>query len=231
MSVDWLKAAQAWIYMDEESIYLRGKRLPAEIVQFRSVPKDCETRPCDMIRMDNVIWYSKNWQVISDRNETEREMVTGRVRIVMSAAGEVINMVQNLEENGEGVIRHLTCSDDFSENVGDKESSMKARIEEYVNNLETLTVDQRIKVQEVFLRNSLVFSDSPGCTHVYEHVITPTVAKPYVKKSYPVPIHQRNAVSREINRMLALGIIERSASEFCNPLRLVTKKVGMCVSV
>ena len=65
--------------MDEESIYFRGKRLPAEIVQFRSGHKDCETRPCGMLQMDNVIWYSKNWQVTMDRNETEREMVTGRV--------------------------------------------------------------------------------------------------------------------------------------------------------
>ena len=129
------------------------------------------------------------------------------------------------------MIRHLTCSDDFLENVGDKETNMKSRIQEYVNNLETLTVEQRIKVLKVFLRNSSIFSDSPGCTHVYEHVITPTAAKPYVKKSYPDPIHQRNAVSREINKMLALAIIERSPSEFCNPLRVVTKKVGMCISV
>ena len=120
----------------------------------------------------------------------------------------------------------------------DEDSSMNARIEEYVDNLEILTVEQRKKVfpnlSEVFLRNSGVFSDSPGCTHLYEHVITPTVANPYVKKSYTISIHQRNGVSREINRMLELGIIERSASKFCNLLQVVTKKSGdlrLCLDV
>ena len=64
------------------------------------------------------------------------------------------------------------------------------------------------------------------CTHLYEHRIHPIVDKPIVKRSDPVPLHQKAAVSREIDRMPELGIIERSCSDCCNPIRNVDKKNG-----
>ena len=66
---------------------------------------------------------------------------------------------------------------------------------------------------------------------VYEHEIRVTVQKPFVRKSYPVPLRQQPAVDREIDRMLQQRIITRSCSEFCNPIRIVQKKKETCAFV
>ena len=76
------------------------------------------------------------------------------------------------------------------------------------------------------MKYNILFSLAPGCTTVYQHPIVPTRDKIVVRKSYPVPLNQRAAVDAEIHRMLNLGIIERSQSQFCNPLRVVQKKNG-----
>lgn len=70
-----------------------------------------------------------------------------------------------------------------------------------------------------------LFSDKPGCTSVYEHKIMVMKDKVVVRRSYPVPFALRSAVNEEIKRMLEMGIIERSISQFCNPMRIVKKKM------
>ena len=50
--------------------------------------------------------------------------------------------------------------------------------------------------------------------------------KPIVKRSYLVALHQQTTVARELEKMLERGVIERSCSEFYNPIRVVTKKNG-----
>lgn len=52
--------------------------------------------------------------------------------------------------------------------------------------------------------------------------------RPFVRRSYPIPLAYRNAVDQEIEAMLEAGVIERSNSPYCNPLRVVRKKDG-CV--
>lgn len=49
---------------------------------------------------------------------------------------------------------------------------------------------------------------------------------PYFSKSYPVPFKHKEAVDREVNRMLEYGIIERSFSPYINPIVPVVKKDG-----
>ena len=110
----------------------------------------------------------------------------------------------------------LSISDDLvSENMGSD-----------VNNLTELNVEEKMRVKDLLYKHKDVFSEEPGCTMVYEHEIRVTVQKPFVKKSYPVPLHQQAAVDKEIEKMLGQGIIQRSCSEFCNPIRVVKKKNG-----
>lgn len=79
-------------------------------------------------------------------------------------------------------------------------------------------------IQQLIQEYSPLFSDKPGCANVYEHKIVLSRNDIVVRKSYPVPLALRPAVDREIERMLKMGIIERSTSQFCNPLRIVAKK-------
>ena len=50
--------------------------------------------------------------------------------------------------------------------------------------------------------------------------------KPFVRRSYTRPLHLKPQVDTEIEEMVSMGIISRSSSEFCNPLRVVSKKDG-----
>ncbi|CAB0040116.1 unnamed protein product [Trichogramma brassicae] len=55
---------------------------------------------------------------------------------------------------------------------------------------------------------------------------------PYQIKSYPIPIAHRAAVAEEIARMLRYDIIERSYSQYVNPIVAVVKKnntVRLCL--
>lgn len=66
---------------------------------------------------------------------------------------------------------------------------------------------------------------------VYEHTIKVIKDKP-VRKTYPIPFKVRESVDAEINEMLRAGIIERSNSQYCNPLRIILKKenqVRLCL--
>ena len=51
-------------------------------------------------------------------------------------------------------------------------------------------------------------------------------------KPYPVPIHYREKVEKEINKMLKLGIIRPAQSNYISPMLVVPKKngdIGLCL--
>ncbi|XP_046422345.1 uncharacterized protein LOC124180641 [Neodiprion fabricii] len=83
---------------------------------------------------------------------------------------------------------------------------------------------QREAVINLILHHKEHFSEKPGCTNIYEHKIRLINDKPFIRRSYPIPIALKSAVDLEIREMLRSGIIERSISPFCNPLRIVQKK-------
>ncbi|XP_077112989.1 uncharacterized protein LOC143768184 [Ranitomeya variabilis] len=75
---------------------------------------------------------------------------------------------------------------------------------------DTLSPKQVQKVLEIVSRNTVVFSELPGCTSIVQHDI---VTEPQVKvrlKPYRVPEARRQAISREVENMLQLGVIEES---------------------
>lgn len=90
--------------------------------------------------------------------------------------------------------------------------------------LTCLTETQKSKLFNVLIQNRKVFSDKPGCTHIYEHKIEVKPHKSCVQRTYPVPLSQRPAVGTEIQQMLQDGIIELSNSSYCSPMRIVLKK-------
>lgn len=86
-----------------------------------------------------------------------------------------------------------------------------------------LTGEQRAQMKAVTKRD--VFQEYPGRTDIVEHEI---VLKPdaVVKRmSYRIPECLLGSLKKEVDRMLSLGIIQPSKSEWCNPV-LVPKKDG-----
>uniref|UniRef100_A0A8C5PLJ4 ribonuclease H n=1 Tax=Leptobrachium leishanense TaxID=445787 RepID=A0A8C5PLJ4_9ANUR len=91
---------------------------------------------------------------------------------------------------------------------------------------DTLSVAQRNEVKEFLRGNTDFFSEIPGLTTVVHHDI---VVEPGVLinvKPYRIPEARREAVSAEIGKMLALGIIEESHSDWSSPIVLVPKPDG-----
>lgn len=86
-------------------------------------------------------------------------------------------------------------------------------------------VNEMMKFEKLFrAKNSSAF------TPPYKMKIKPH--KTIVRKSYPVPFVHRDSVREEISKMLESGIIERSDSNYCNPLRIViksNKSVRICL--
>lgn len=70
-----------------------------------------------------------------------------------------------------------------------------------------------------------------GRTGLIEHEIDVGDAKPIKQRFYPVSPAVENLMFQEIDRMLALGVIEPSSSPWSSPMRLVLKpnKVRLCL--
>ena len=57
-------------------------------------------------------------------------------------------------------------------------------------------------------------------------LIIKDVYKRQVQRTYPIPLHYRDEVEKEVQQMLANGVIERASSPYINPLVVVTKPNG-----
>ena len=71
-----------------------------------------------------------------------------------------------------------------------------------------------------------IFSKKPGRISIYEHELKIKDDKPFIIKTYPIPMRLRNLVTAELNNLLELGIIRRSNSPYINPLVTSLKKDG-----
>lgn len=210
VGIDWLMRFKCVIDVEKQQIKVGGVELPDNSVTFR-MSREMKAA-CRIIQTSGRLWYSSE---------------TSKCRLG--------NCLQKLEESEcdlgnaslESVARNKTpVEEKFVRRLSDRKSDVAVEFREYVSGLHNLDADQREKVLDLLLQYQEVFSAEPGCTNVYSHPIILTNEKTIVRKSYPVALSQRTAVSAEIQRMLSMGIIERSNSSFCNPLRVVTKKSG-----
>lgn len=73
-----------------------------------------------------------------------------------------------------------------------------------------------------------VMTDLPGCTPLIEHEIRTTTEQPVRVKQYPLPYQMTETVKEEVKKMLDMGVIEKSDSDYSSPVVLVRKKDGTC---
>ena len=104
-------------------------------------------------------------------------------------------------------------------------AGLRDEIRAVMQSMTTLDSSQRAKFEKMLIRNENIFLDHPGCINNYEHKISLNTEKPFVRQSYPIPLKYREAVDEEISSMIKHGIIERSISCFCNPIRIMQKKI------
>lgn len=71
-----------------------------------------------------------------------------------------------------------------------------------------------------------LFSDNPGLIWKYECQIKVKPGDPIAQRPYPIPITKLSKMDKEIQRMLDLGVIEKSNSPWSSPIIGIEKKNG-----
>jgi len=131
------------------------------------------------------------------------------------------------------IINVITVNDDLTDGEDNILDSLDAVKEAVIVNVgDHLTTEQKAENYKVIREFPDVFTDKIGCTDLVQHVINLTDSKPCVQPPYKVPEALRHKVQKEIERLLAQGIIAESDSNFCAPLvfirRAGSEKLRIC---
>ena len=97
---------------------------------------------------------------------------------------------------------------------------------------DALDPSQQKGLEEVILEYAEVFRDKPGKTSLVEHRIRTDNAVPVRQRPYRLPHSQQKILQEELQKMLDMGVIKPSNSEWASPIVLVPKKDGsarLCV--
>ena len=89
-----------------------------------------------------------------------------------------------------------------------------------------LTAEQQIEVKQLLKEYKEIFSDVPTVTHLIEHRVELAEKEPVKHKLYPIPYKMQEIIDKEIDDMLAMGVIEHSEAPYSSPLVLVKKPDG-----
>ena len=99
-----------------------------------------------------------------------------------------------------------------------KETVQDVKVSEHLTSVQTAQVTQLLE------RYKDVWTDKPGLTSLAEFEVRLTSSLPVKCKPYPLPHAKREVVKREIDDMLAMGVIEPAQSAYGAPIVLVRKK-------
>lgn len=79
-------------------------------------------------------------------------------------------------------------------------------------------------VQKLLRNCEELFNQKTRVTNVYEHHLDVDKNAPFNSKTYPIPYKLRGQVKDEINKMLEEQIIEKSSTNYINPIVIAKKK-------
>ncbi|XP_065365361.1 uncharacterized protein LOC135958385 [Calliphora vicina] len=138
-------------------------------------------------------------------------------------------IVSDTSENS-SVLSEIIKMSDLSENKSDlSENNQKSQI---IDNYQyPLTPSQQQQLTAIINLFPNFEKNGLGKTSLIKHEIDVGCAKPIKQKFYPVSPAVERLIFKEIDRMLALGVIEESSSPWSSPMRLVLKpnKVRLCL--
>lgn len=90
----------------------------------------------------------------------------------------------------------------------------------------SLTNDELTRLNDVISKFPASNENYIGLTKVIEHSIDTGNAKPVVKRAYQVSPYVQKNIDAELDRMIKLGVIEPSNSDWANPIVAVKKSNG-----
>ena len=89
-----------------------------------------------------------------------------------------------------------------------------------------LSEEQQTEIKELLEKYRNIFTDVPSITNHSEHRIKLTTDKPIKEKAYSLPHAMRETLDKEIDSMLAMGVIEESTAAYASPVVMVKKPDG-----
>ena len=99
-------------------------------------------------------------------------------------------------------------------------------IHDKIDKLTDLSNENKARLKALIFKYRSVFKKIPGRFKNFEYTLEFKGKAPYFHKSYPIPLKYMEKVDAEIEKMLRYGIIERSRSEFLNPVVPIMKRNG-----
>jgi hypothetical protein len=104
--------------------------------------------------------------------------------------------------------------------------SITNKFYENIMNSQGVTEEQKEQLANLLQDFHDVFNDHPGRSSLYTCRFNVSEDKPFKIKPYPIPFSRRPAMSRELQRMLDWGVVERCSSPYSNPIICVGKPDG-----
>jgi len=89
-----------------------------------------------------------------------------------------------------------------------------------------LSEEQQAEVRVLLVQYTDIFTDVPSIIIVSEHVIQLNSTEPIKGRAYSLPHSLRETLNKEIDNMLAMGIIEESTAAYASPVVMVEKPNG-----
>jgi len=86
-----------------------------------------------------------------------------------------------------------------------------------------LSEEQQADVRALLVQYTDIFTDVTSITNVSEHVIQLNSTEPIKGRAYSLPHSLRETLNKEIDNMLATGIIEESTAAYVSPVVMVEK--------
>jgi len=82
---------------------------------------------------------------------------------------------------------------------------------------------EQAEIRQILNEYHDIFSDVPKVMNLIEHKVQLTETEPVKRKSYPIPYKLQKYIDKDIDDMLAMGMIERSEAPYASPSVLVKK--------
>ena len=171
-------------------------------------------------------YHRDGLQQIAAKEQTDTVTVTGTSDSQVHTLGAVACVLEDIETDG--ISSMISDADSIPlYNVTQKETINDVMINP------ALTDAQKSDIRSLLEEYNEIFTDIPRETHLTEHKVVLTQREPVRCKAYPIPYHLESVMNKELDDMLAMGIIERSDAAYASPIVLVKKSDNtyrMCIN-
>ena len=125
-----------------------------------------------------------------------------------------LNIIECLDGKNDLKSLHSKVDLEFQDYIDNEIDVSIEEIEQKINTSDILSIEQKEILKRLIIKHKPVFLKKPGLINNYNHLLRIKDNMPFFSKPYPVPIHDKEKVEKEINKMLKLGIIRPSQSNY-----------------